>query len=858
MNLRRPILLAFLFLTGRIALGQNDFYFNQFATIRYLSNPAELSFNKQNGIYLFRRDQWLNSPVKSSHLSILTGQYNLNRNVDLGLALSQYNSGNVFSNNSLQGLASWKGRIDKRSNRYFSIGTNLRLGSTRADYSNTLLTDLNDPSIPQTVISQFFWDIGIGGNFKYDGFNIGVSAFSLKAFNSQFTSNYLYSRSILYNIGYNFNEALNAKSFNRPILMLRIRAVDNAFAQGEFILDQRIFSNTSYKLLAGLGIRRDLTNGLYNSIIIHLGIFWGTKTRLAFGFGPETFAAPVNTASSGNMEYLFGAEQTTKSDQFYVYYNAAKSELYQTNWTAAKSAFYNAQQLFPDDKEVSEQIHLSEELEIKWQSIEQSTALANDQIKNQNTILTKQTCEQTLKLIELFDSIAKKQVNPELISAKTSEIKLLLDQNNQLANAMARFEQAEKLQQQKSFSEAITQFNEAKKHFNPTDCEMHIQQCQEGIAIEKEEKKRLEALQLELDIASAYNSREYESCIKLATEYLAKFPYNSESVADIKNNSVAAIAYREKQEKATRVSNHYLAAKKLDKEEKLKEALTEILLAINEDQTCDSCKVYQQYLESRWKVVRDSAYQKHIEKGDYFFSIRAYKQAIAEYLKATDLNDTEEVTLKIEDCEIQMGQTSSANISSMQTIYNKCSESVVLVYSKNTDTKLEVFGTGFFIRPDGTGITNYHVIEGCNEIFINTSKEKMFAVDILKYNKEEDWAIFRIGIQDVVKYPYLKFASNQPRIGEKVYSIGYPLVDLVYGITGEINSTISEGNVNSAPTARVIQNSCEINHGNSGGPLLNSRGEVVGITTWGLKADESGNLKYAINIQSLPSVYIQN
>jgi serine protease Do len=256
--------------------------------------------------------------------------------------------------------------------------------------------------------------------------------------------------------------------------------------------------------------------------------------------------------------------------------------------------------------------------------------------------------------------------------------------------------------------------------------------------------------------------------------------------------------------------------------------------------------------------VRDSAYQKHIEKGDYFFSIRAYKQAIAEYLKATDLNDTEEVTLKIEDCEIQMGQTSSANISSMQTIYNKCSESVVLVYSKNTDTKLEVFGTGFFIRPDGTGITNYHVIEGCNEIFINTSKEKMFAVDILKYNKEEDWAIFRIGIQDVVKYPYLKFASNQPRIGEKVYSIGYPLVDLVYGITGEINSTISEGNVNSAPTARVIQNSCEINHGNSGGPLLNSRGEVVGITTWGLKADESGNLKYAINIQSLPSVYIQN
>jgi hypothetical protein len=102
MRLRLVLTLSVLLAIDLSLSAQNEFYFNQFATIRYLSNPSELSFSNNNGIYLFRRDQWLNSPVKSSHVSILSGQYNLNRNVDLGLALTQYNSGNVFSNNTYQ------------------------------------------------------------------------------------------------------------------------------------------------------------------------------------------------------------------------------------------------------------------------------------------------------------------------------------------------------------------------------------------------------------------------------------------------------------------------------------------------------------------------------------------------------------------------------------------------------------------------------------------------------------------------------------------------------------------------------------------------------------------------------------
>jgi len=857
MKLRVLFLFALFISIGADVLGQNDFYFNQFATIRYLSNPAELSFNKQNGAYLFRRDQWLNSPVKSSHLSILTGQYNLNRNVDLGLALTQYSSGNVFSNNSLQGIASWKGRLDKRSNRYFSIGTNVRLGGIKSDFSNSVLTDLNDPSIPQTTISQFFWDIGVGGNFKYDGFNFGISANSLKAFSSNYTSNYVYSRSILYNVGYNFNDALNAKSFNRPIAMLRIRAIDNAFAQGELILDQRIFSNTAYKVLFGLGIRRDLTNGAYNSIIMHLGIFWGQKTRVTLGFGPETFTAPVNTASSGNMEYLFGVEQTSKSDQFYGYFTSANTNLYQTNWEAAKSEFAQAQKLFPNDKQVSEKIILSDELEKKWKSIEQSSQLAKEQYKNQDVIHTKLTCEKALNELATFDSISKAYVNPRVVSSKKTELTSLLNLNNYLQTAISQFEQAQQLFEQKEFAQAIDLFKEAKRLYKPEQSEEYISKCLEGIEIQKEEKLKAEALQLEVELIGAYVSGYYEDCILLADQYLATYPYNTNVVLDMKRKAIEAKAKQDAELKIARIKEHFELAKKYDVENELQKAIQEIQQTIEEDPGCDSCLIYQKDLESRWAIQSEQEFQKHLEKGDYYFSIRAYKQALTEYRKAQDYKNTDEAFDKIEDCNLQIGNVIGTNGSSMQTIYNNFSDCVVMVYAHNTTSDMKVFGSGFFIKPDGTGITNYHVIEGCDEFYVHVTEDKMYYVEIIDYNSKEDWAVFKIGIQNGKRFPYLKCANKEPLIGEKVYSIGYPLVDLVYTMTGELTPTISEGNVNSNPTSRVIQNSCEINHGNSGGPLLNSRGEVVGITTWGLKADESGNLKYAINILSLPIKYIR-
>ena len=67
-----------------------------------------------------------------------------------------------------------------------------------------------------------------------------------------------------------------------------------------------------------------------------------------------------------------------------------------------------------------------------------------------------------------------------------SEIKILLNLNSQLEKAIIEFQQGEKLQEEKSFSEAIARYNEAKKHFNTADCEMRINQCLEGIKVENE------------------------------------------------------------------------------------------------------------------------------------------------------------------------------------------------------------------------------------------------------------------------------------------------------------------------------------------------------------------------------------
>lgn len=156
-------------------------------------------------------------------------------------------------------------------------------------------------------------------------------------------------------------------------------------------------------------------------------------------------------------------------------------------------------------------------------------------------------------------------------------------------------------------------------------------------------------------------------------------------------------------------------------------------------------------------------------------------------------------------------------------------------------------GSGFFITANGIAVSNYHVFQGTtigNEDIILSDGSMNKVTKVYYANQENDFIIFKVGVKENVNF--IKISNLMPKIGEKIYTIGSPRgLDNTFS-SGEISQIREKG--------KILQISAPIDHGSSGGVLLNNKGEAVGITSGGI--DESGaNLNYAINI-SLIKPYI--
>jgi hypothetical protein len=146
-------------------------------------------------------------------------------------------------------------------------------------------------------------------------------------------------------------------------------------------------------------------------------------------------------------------------------------------------------------------------------------------------------------------------------------------------------------------------------------------------------------------------------------------------------------------------------------------------------------------------------------------------------------------------------------------------------------------GSGFYTSKDGTVVTNYHVVEGARTLTFVESDGTIYngSVRIIGYDADAD--IMVLDIDKTVEH-YLKPGnSDNVVLGEKVYAIGYPL---------GLQVTVSDGIVSSLWPDGDIQITAAISHGNSGGVLLNEKGEAIGITYAIIEAGE--NLGFAIPI----------
>ena len=140
----------------------------------------------------------------------------------------------------------------------------------------------------------------------------------------------------------------------------------------------------------------------------------------------------------------------------------------------------------------------------------------------------------------------------------------------------------------------------------------------------------------------------------------------------------------------------------------------------------------------------------------------------------------------------------------------------------------QALGSGFVIDPTGYIVTNNHVIEQANEIKVKFQDDSELKAKLIGTDKLTDIALLKVESEKPL--PFLKFAdSDKARVGHSVFAIGNP-----FGLGGTVTSGIISAfnrDINAGPYDSFIQTDASINRGNSGGPLFNLDGEVLGINT---------------------------
>ncbi len=168
-------------------------------------------------------------------------------------------------------------------------------------------------------------------------------------------------------------------------------------------------------------------------------------------------------------------------------------------------------------------------------------------------------------------------------------------------------------------------------------------------------------------------------------------------------------------------------------------------------------------------------------------------------------------------------------------VYAKNVESVVLIHNEITTryngqvSTSTARGSGFVLTDDGYVVTNHHVVEGDGVLSVVTFSGDEYAAKLVGFDDTNDVALLKVEAEGL--QPVTLGSSNALIVGDQVVAIGNPL--------GELTSTLTVGYISAKErdvttdgfAINMLQTDAAINSGNSGGPLFNMRGEVIGITT---------------------------
>tara|TARA_B110000003_G_scaffold130537_2_gene132626 strand:+ start:8980 stop:10335 length:1356 start_codon:yes stop_codon:yes gene_type:complete len=228
-----------------------------------------------------------------------------------------------------------------------------------------------------------------------------------------------------------------------------------------------------------------------------------------------------------------------------------------------------------------------------------------------------------------------------------------------------------------------------------------------------------------------------------------------------------------------------------------------------------------------------------------FISLLGY-EAIIE--KPSQEHTHENVPLQTIQTNFKIPKTTREAVTYAPTNFTEAAEKTVhaVVHVKNTAVSTSISsiydlfngprkyqqvgtGSGVIISSDGYIVTNNHVIDGATELEITLNNRKKYKAELIGRDKKNDIALLKINSDETL--PYIPFSNSDAlKIGEWVLAVGNPY-NLTSTVTAGIVSAKGRDLSGNSATDSFIQTDAAVNPGNSGGALVNTRGDLVGINT---------------------------
>ncbi len=197
------------------------------------------------------------------------------------------------------------------------------------------------------------------------------------------------------------------------------------------------------------------------------------------------------------------------------------------------------------------------------------------------------------------------------------------------------------------------------------------------------------------------------------------------------------------------------------------------------------------------------------------------------------------------------------NDGSLSASVEKAYDAVMMIRNYKNDTTVQSTGSGFVYKSDDKYayvMTNHHVIDGASKVTLIRSDDKEINGKVLGSDEYLDLAVVQIAKSDMIDKVAIG-TSEKSKLGDTVFTIGSPLG---YEYRGTVTDGILSGKDRSVTVTiassndwvmKVLQTNAAVNPGNSGGPLLNAEGEVIGIISLKLVETEVENMGFAIPIE---------